>query len=191
MHCLSDTTTVSRCSGLLASDSIMYNKILFCLLLALLINGCSTPNNNESTSTSDELISIPLELTTHLGDQQQFVEGDEIQFLLSLGQDAYIYMFYLDAAGAITQILPNENQRSHFYSAGYFLTIPEYENLYRFTISEPFGEESIWIIASDQSITPEPSLGTLESIRKVIKHSSRHAYGEYVLRITTHAGSRF
>ena len=167
----------------------MYNKILFWILLTLCIIGCSVANNTASTSSSNELDSIPLELTTHLGDQQQFVEGDEIQFLLSLGQDAYIYMFYLDAKGSITQILPNENQHSHFYSAGYFLTIPEYENHYRFTISEPFGEESIWIIASDQSITLPASADSLADIRRVIKHSSRQAYGEYVLSITTSAKS--
>ncbi len=167
----------------------MYNKILFWILLTLCIIGCSVANNTASTSSSNELDSIPLELTTHLADQQQFVEGDEIQFLLSLGQDAYIYMFYLDAKGSITQILPNENQHSHFYSAGYFLTIPEYENHYRFTISEPFGEESIWIIASDRSITLPASADSLADIRRVIKHSSRQAYGEYVLSITTRAKS--
>lgn len=168
----------------------MYNKILFCFLFALSIIGCSVANNTASTASSNELDTIPLELTTHLGHQQKFVEGDEIQFLLSLGQDAYIYMLHLDAKGSITQILPNVNQHSHFYSAGYFLTIPEYENLYRFTVSEPFGEESIWIIASDQSITLPASAESLPDIRHVIKQSSRQAYGEYVLRITTRAKSR-
>jgi len=166
------------------------NKIFPCCLLVLCLCGCSTANNNTGTADSKDLASIPLELTTHLGDQQQFVEGDEIQFLLSLGQDAYIYMLYLDASGAITQILPNVNQHSHFYSAGYFLTIPEYENLYRFTISEPFGEESIWVIASDQSISLDLSLDKVDSIRDVIKNASRQAYGEYALRITTRAKSR-
>lgn len=167
----------------------MYYKILSCLLLTVFISGCSVTTNAESASNSKQLDPIPLELTTHLGDQQQFVEGDEIQFLLSLGQDAYIYMFYQDASGVIAQILPNANQRSHFYSAGYFQTIPEYENRYRFTISEPFGEETIWIIASDQSITPPTPAGSLERIRNHIKRSSRQAYGEYALRITTRARS--
>lgn len=166
------------------------HKIFPCCLLVLTLCGCSSANNNTDTTVSKELVSIPLELTTHLGDQQQFIEGDEIQFLLSLGQDAYIYMLYLDASGAITQVLPNVNQQSHFYSAGYFLTIPEYENLYRFTISEPFGEESVWVIASDQSIPLDLSLDKIDSIKDVIKNASRQAYGEYALRITTRANSR-
>jgi len=168
----------------------MYYNIFSLLLLALSISGCSVNNSAESASNSRELDVIPLELTTHLGDQQQFVEGDEIQFLLSLGQDAYIYMFYMDASGTITQILPNANQQSHFYSAGYFLTIPEYENLYRFTISPPFGEESVWIIASDQSITLPVELQSLQDIRNTIRHLSTKAYGEYALRMTTRARSR-
>jgi hypothetical protein len=164
-------------------------KIIKLFLIALLLAGCSASNEN-TAADSAKLESIPLELTTHLGDQQQFVEGDEIQFLLSLGQDAYIYLYYSDAANKLTQILPSENQQSNFYTAGYFLTIPEYETLYRFTISEPFGNESIWVIASDRSITmtqfPGSQFpGSIENIRQLIKKSSDKAYGEYVLKIVT------
>lgn len=166
-------------------------KIIKLCLLTLLIIGCSANNkssaplDNTDLADSAELESIPLELTTHLGDQQQFVGGDEIQFLLSLGEDAYIYMYYVDATKNIRQILPNENQQTNFYAAGYFLTIPEYENLYRFTISEPFGDESIWVFASDKSITIKQSPASIESIKQLIKKSSEKAYGDYVFRITT------
>jgi len=166
----------------------MYKIISSCLLV-LLITGCSISNKAANTTESRILDPIPVELTTHLGDQQQFIEGDEIQFLLSLGQDAYIYMYYIDADNRITQILPNPNQRSHFYSAGYFLTIPEYENLYRFTISAPFGEESIWLFASDQSISLDQSLDSIDTIRDRIRSTSTNAFGEYELRITTRPGT--
>ncbi len=159
-------------------------------MLTLYITVSCSTNSTESQPARLELSSIPLELTTHLGDQQQFVEGDEIQFLLSIGQDAYVYMFYIDASNRVTQILPNPNQRSHFYSAGYFLTIPEYENLYRFTISEPFGDETIWVMASDQSITLDESLHDIGRIKNAIKQSSKKAYGEYALMITTREKSR-
>ncbi len=169
-------------------------KIIQWCLITLLLAGCSASNKSTAPDAIN-LESIPLELTTHLGGQQQFVNGDEIQFLLSLGQDAYIYMYYIDAANKITQILPNENQQSNFYTAGYFLTIPEYKNLYRFTISEPFGNESIWVIASDRSVTMKQFPGSqfpgsqfpdsIENIRQLIKKSSDKAYGEYVLKIVT------
>lgn len=162
-------------------------KIFICFLLALLLTSCNTSNKTTTTPESHDLASIPLELTTHLGDQQQFAEGDEIQFLLSLGQDAYIYMYYIDADKTVTQILPNKNQHNHFYTAGYFLTIPEYENLYRFTISEPFGEESIWIFASDRSIDIDITKNSIAVIKQKIEQASIQVFGEYQLKITTRA----
>ena len=93
-------------------------RIIQLSLITLLLSACSTYHKTTAITDETKLITIPLELTTHLGDQQQFVEGDEIQFLLSLGQDAYIYMYYVDAANNITQILPNENQPSNFYMLG-------------------------------------------------------------------------
>lgn len=162
-------------------------KIAQLLFLTLLLYGCSALQKTDSVTSG--LHSIPLELTTHLGDQQQFIEGDEIQFLLSLGSDAYIYMVYLDAKNNITQILPSKNQPGNFYSAGYFLTIPEYDNGYRFIISQPFGNESVWIFASDQLIT-QSSLdnsiaSSIEGYKKKLQKLSKKAYGEYELRIVT------
>lgn len=160
-------------------------KIFTCFLLVSSLAGCSTSDNAAFTRESRSLVSIPLELTTHLGDQQQFVEGDEIQFLLSLGSDAYIYMYYIDAANKVTQILPNREQIDNHYLSGYFLTIPEYENHYRFTVNEPFGEETVWIIASDRSIDIDGRSMPIEDIRKKIKRESGQAYGEYDLKIST------
>ncbi|MBE9560010.1 MAG: DUF4384 domain-containing protein [Proteobacteria bacterium] len=159
-------------------------KIFQLCIVSFLLAGCGVFNKGTAPD-SVKLETIPMELTTHLGDQQKFVEGDELQFLLSLGQDAYIYMFYLDAADNITQILPNENQRSNFYTAGYFLTIPEYENHYRFTISGPFGKELIWVFASDKSIALKQTPDSIENIKQFIKKSSDKAYGEYVMNIVT------
>lgn len=162
-------------------------KFLRCYLLVLLLSGCNTANNTMIIEKSAGLTVIPLELTTHLGDQQQFVEGDEIQFLLSLGKDAYIYMFYIDALKNIRQILPNENQHSHYYSAGYFLTIPEYDNLYRFTINKPFGEETLWVFASDRSIELNDTKLSIDEIKQKIKQVSVDSFGEYELKIKTRA----
>ena len=160
-------------------------RIISLYLFALLISGCSAFNKNTEISNNTELETISLELTTHMGDQQQFVEGDEIQFLLSLDQDAYIYMYYVDAVSNITQLLPNENRQSNFYTAGYFLTVPDYEKHYRFTISEPFGKESIWVFASDHLLTIKQSPDSIKDIRQHIKTSASKSYGEYELNIVT------
>lgn len=157
--------------------------ILLSIVLSTTLSACGRLADVEAGETN--LRSIPLELTTHLGDQQAFSAGDEIQFLLSLGSDAYIYLYYVDAENHITQVLPSKNQPSNFYSAGYFLTIPEYENNYRFTISQPFGHESIWVFASDQLIPSVQSSDDIDDYRSQIKHQAKHAYGEYELKIIT------
>lgn len=159
----------------------MVKKYYLSILIIFLLS-CSASHTSINAS---KLQSIPVELSSHLGDLQQFVEGDEIQFLLSLGSDAYIYMFYIDAVNNIRQILPSENQQSNFYTAGYFQTIPEYDNGYRFIINKPLGEESIWIFASDQSIPLNKNHDSIASIKEKIRQESRQAYGEYVLNITT------
>ncbi|MFV9616712.1 MAG: DUF4384 domain-containing protein, partial [Gammaproteobacteria bacterium] len=166
--------TGQQCKFMIKSTPL-YGLVFFLL-------SCSASHMDINSS---ELQNIPVELTTHLGYQQQFVEGDEIQFLLSLGSYAYIYMYYINAEDDLVQILPNQNQRSNYYSAGYFLTIPEYDNGYRFIINKPFGDEFIWIFASDQSITLNKNDNSIARIKEKIKQESKQAYGEYVLKITT------
>ena len=166
-------------------------RIISIYLLALILTGCTPPDREASTVQPRQLVSIPLELTTQMGDQQQFVEGDELQFLLSLGEDAFIYMYFIDASGKITRLLPSPEQSGHFYKAGYFLTIPEYKDLYRFRVKPPFGEESIWVFASDESMVTTPPQGDIDQIRRDIKRSSSKAFGEYELRISTLKQLRF
>jgi hypothetical protein len=164
---------------------LLMHKSLFIILLMLLLTACSASNSGVPESEDSGLQLVALELTTDYGAQQQFYQGDVIQFLLSLGSDAYIYMYLIDASSNIIQLLPHKDQRSHYYSAGYFLTIPEYENAYRFTVGEPFGEQSVWIIASDQSLTLSSALTSIEMIKQKIRQSSIQAYGEYVFNMKT------
>ena len=51
---------------------------------------------------------IAVDVTTHLGDKQTFLKGDSISFLLSLDTDAHLLAFYEDAAGDLTQLIPNK-----------------------------------------------------------------------------------
>jgi len=156
----------------------------FYTIFAILFLTACTITHDRAIQTH-KLVTIPLELTTHLGEKHDFVRGDEMQFLLSLGSDAYIYMYYIDAEKNIIQILPSENQPSNHYSSGYFLTLPEYKDGYRFIVSEPFGKEDIWVIASDQSMDIDMSNKSIEEIKQKIKKHSKREYGEYVFSILT------
>ena len=147
----------------------------------------------DESSPSQSLETIPVELTTTVGHQQSFIEGEEIQFLLSLGDDAYIYMYHIDAAGKIDQILPSAQQSSHFYKQGFFLTIPNYEKLFRFIVSQPFGDATIHVFASDQSLLDinvdanAESTSISEIREQIISRSS--AFGEDKFSFTSRPGA--
>ena len=175
--------------------SMKYIMVLFLyasMARLSLATGLSAENSNPSRS----LQTIPVELTTSAGPQQAFYEGEEIQFLLSLGDDAYVYMYHVDAAGKIEQILPSTEQASHFYKQGFFLTIPNYENLYRFIVSKPYGVVTIHVFASDQSLLDIKVDASVDStligeIREQIMAGSTSAFGEdkfsFVSRLGTTA----
>lgn len=92
---------------------------------------------------------VEISITTHLGDRQQFSEGDNISFLMSLDRDAYVYLFYRDAAGNRLQLLPNERMPQHYFNAGVFMPVPSAQQRFQFAVSPPFGDERVYAIASD------------------------------------------
>ncbi len=138
---------------------------------------------------------IDVNLTTHLGDQQSFVEGDRISFLLSLDNDAHVYLFYRDAAANLLQLLPNERMPDHFFSAGLFMPVPSAQQPFQFTVQPPYGDESIYAIASDNDtlvFAGKPLAnglilleGKLEQIIEGIAKKSKNAFGRGELRLTT------
>ena len=98
---------------------------------------------------------LHVNITTHLGDQQEFQAGDRVQFLLDLSQDAYILLIYQDARGALTQMIPNTVNRSGFFKAARYLGIPDARMPFEFIVGPPFGTETVWVYAASQ---PFPEL---------------------------------
>ena len=163
-------------------------KIVVSVCSLIMFSACYNRDDPGSSARLHPPAPIPVELTTHLGDQQLFIEGDEIQFLLSLGSDAYVYMYHIGTTGAITQLIPDARQQGHFYKAGYFMTLPEYDNGYRFIVSAPFGEHRVWVFASDADITDadvRPRQGQMiEELAGLIKQASG-SYGQAQLLLNT------
>lgn len=100
---------------------------------------------------ADSKAKIEVEITTHLGDRQTFVEGDEIFFLLTLSHDAYIYLYYQDAGAAIYELIPNEKSTAHFYRKGFYMRLPSSTDDFQFRIQAPFGDENLFVFASDNA----------------------------------------
>ncbi len=106
-----------------------------------------------NTATATEPLHV--NITTHLGDRQEFQEGDRVQFLLDLNHDAYILLIYQDARGALTQMIPNRTDRSGFFKAARYLGIPDARTPFEFVVGPPFGTETVWVYAASQ---PFPEL---------------------------------
>lgn len=185
-------------------------QMLFMLVIYLLVlnlAGCNTAHDNRNTVLADTVGStqsddsqqpdgiqqpgiIPLELTTHLGNPDTFRSGDEIQLLLSLGDDAYIYLYHETVSGELVQLLPSPKQSSSFYRAGYFLTVPEYEQGYRFVVEPPYGRHRFYLYASN--VEPVPGMsdnstlvgGDINAIRNQLYKQSK-VFGEAVLELVT------
>jgi len=142
---------------------------------------------------------ITLEITTHLGDNQNFVSGDTISFFVSMDRDAYLLIIYHNARKELIQILPNAYNKKYFYKKGNFFQIPNEKKPFKFKISAPFGKEKIMAFASSRSfpnlqgITTKSGLkllqGNLESVLKKLRKNDRRrgAYGEATLKLSTSA----
>ena len=138
---------------------------------------------------------IHVDVTTHLGDQQVFMEGDTLSFLISVDKDAYIWVIYEDAAGQFMQLLPNTHQQEHYYKSGWYITFPGEDAPFLFKVKAPFGLETLWVFASDVE-GPEfegevltnglkKLKESIVAIKRKIEQNAHSAFGESKLLIQT------
>ena len=138
---------------------------------------------------------INIELTTHLGDKQIYIDRDTISFFISIDKPAYLYAFYQDASGSIYQLMPGLAQTDHFFSAGFYIPFPANDSPFKLQVQAPFGKETFYIYASDQkhisfnSYADKESLvqiqGSVLDIERTVKQSSKTFYGHSALTVKT------
>lgn len=141
------------------------------------------------------LETVEIGITTHLGDGQTFVEGDVISFLLSLDQDAWVYLFYRDAKDNVIQIVPARHLSTHFYRKGLFMPFPATQKAFQLKIEAPFGEEQLLVFASDNAdikLSGKPLNNGLRLITesvinlpRLMQQQSSSQYGSATLAITS------
>ena len=158
---------------------------------------CSILNNAtaEQSVLNDTVTRVNLELTTHLGDKQTFSENDILHFFISLDHSAYVYAFYKDAENNIFQISPGKAQSNHFFTEGIYMPFPEEQSDFKFQVVAPFGEEKIFLYASDQkqinfvSYKEQHNILRLKMSQKEIhnhiKTSSKKLFGKTEIIIQT------
>ena len=119
-------------------------------MVGLLCSNISLVQDARADKSTKILQSVNLEITSHLGDQQSFAEQDVISFFISLDQAAFVYAFYQDASGQVYQLIPGRAQPEHYFQPGFYIPFPPQNSSFQFVVQAPFGEEQIWIFASDQ-----------------------------------------
>ena len=123
--------------------------VAFFVETGMIQNSVAAEKKLDNLNNTQQVVNI--EITTHLGDQQSFVEQDVISFFISLDRAAFVYAFYEDASGHVFQLIPSEAQPDHYFNAGFYIPFPEENSTFRFVVQAPFGEEQLWVYASDKA----------------------------------------
>lgn len=95
---------------------------------------------------------IHIEITSHLGEGETYVQGDEVTYYITTDKDAYLLLLYENAQGSVVQLLPNPYSSPRaFYRAGRLMRIPdETTDDFGFQVSPPYGMERMWVFASSR-----------------------------------------
>ncbi|GGN03664.1 S-layer-like protein [Thermus composti] len=88
--------------------------------------------------------------------------GEPIYIYVNVNQDAYVYLFNINADGKIDPILPNPYERDNFLRAGETRRFPPEGARYRYTITGPEGEDRVLAVASRRPL----SLGEILDVER-------------------------
>jgi Domain of unknown function (DUF4384)/PEGA domain len=87
------------------------------------------------------------------GNNPLYIEGEKQRISVTVNQDAYVYIFNLQANGAVTVLLPNGfSGGTPLLRANETRTFPPSNAGYELTIAAPFGQEKILALASKRQL---------------------------------------
>lgn len=140
---------------------------------------------------------VNIEITSHLGDQQSFADQDVISFLISLDRAAFLYVFYQDASDNLYQLMPGKAQAEHYFQPGFYISFPPQDSAFQFVVQAPFGEEQLWVFASDHGQLEFKDRDSGQGIKQLtqrplelatsIRAASQRLFGQAQLIIHTHS----
>ncbi|GGJ26983.1 hypothetical protein GCM10008938_11370 [Deinococcus roseus] len=125
-------------------------------MFSLLTLSSTLPAQAAPSVTSQGVIVNPYytDLQAHLwldraGNTPDYASGEEIQFFTQVNEDAYVYLFNLDAYGRVDLILPNRfSAGAHFVQAGDQVAFPDQNDGFAFEVAPPRGLNQIILLAS-------------------------------------------
>ncbi len=165
--------------------------ILFTTLLTSIVS-CGATLKQQTTYRGG----LNVDLTSYLGEDQRFAQDDELSFLISLSDDAWLYMYYENAEGKVFQLIPSVLYPENRVLAGDFIPFPSGNAGFQLQITPPFGTERVWLVATqkpmieantyNQTLQELPtSLNAVQSYYRDTIRQSRQRFGEDTLVFTT------
>lgn len=94
------------------------------------------------------------------GNNASYKVGETITIYFKLTQDAYVYIWDINANGEVRLILPNGYRQDNFFRANIVYSIPASTDKYTLRVAPPYGREVIHVLASKVPVN------TLEGYRK-------------------------
>jgi len=74
--------------------------------------------------------------------------GEKVQIKATVNEDAYLYLFSIDAKGEIVRIFPNQYQDDNFVQGGQTITLPAEGDPYTFEVDKDLGVNKVFAVAS-------------------------------------------
>lgn len=125
--------------------------VVVTLLASLLVLAGGTPHGHAQQDDQESvpegiIVSAPESFVEIWTDQKVYRPGDTLQIHLKLDQEAYVYVYDIDAEGRVTLLFPNGFSRDNHLAAGQH-TLPDSQS-YSLRVTEPLGVESLQVIGA-------------------------------------------
>lgn len=79
-------------------------------------------------------------------------KGEQLSIGVKTNQDAYVYLFNVNANGSIDLFFPNKFEESNFMQAGVTRVFPTQNAKYSFTVGGPNGQDKVLALASTKEL---------------------------------------
>lgn len=122
----------------------LYCLTIVILIVSALLSSCAGQQHRANR--------LEVDITSYLGDNQEYRADDQLSFLISLNETAWLYLYYENADGELFQLIPSPLYPDNFVQPGDFIEFPAEDASFQIEITEPFGSEKVWLLASEEAL---------------------------------------
>jgi hypothetical protein len=146
-------------------------------------------------SQKTSLHGLEIDVSTTRGEaESEYFAGEEIQFLLRVNRHSYVYLFDLNAKGEAVLLFPglDKGEKQKQVVGNEVLILPDDGMPYKIVVTEPYGKDLIWAVASEQALDIPGELtgdwGDAQKLKKRIHQmakSTGKGFAEAFVLVTT------